>query len=53
MQAQFESRAAARKPYPSDVSDDECALVAPRLALVREGAAERRLSRVATLFPSR
>ena len=31
----------ARKPYPSDVSDDECSLVAPYLALVREDALQR------------
>src|SRR5829696_4155090 len=31
----------ARKPYPSDVSDDEWALVAPYLALVREDAPQR------------
>ena len=30
-----------RKPYPSDVSDDEWALVAPYLALIREDAAQR------------
>jgi len=32
----------ARKPYPSDVSDDEWAFVAPYLALVAEDAAQRR-----------
>lgn len=31
----------ARKPYPSDVSDDEWALVAPYLTLLREDAAQR------------
>ena len=31
----------ARKPYPSDVSDDEWAFVAPYLALVREDAPQR------------
>ena len=31
----------ARKPYPSDVSDDEWSLVAPYLALVREDALQR------------
>jgi transposase len=31
-----------RKPYPSDVSDDEWAFVAPYLALVREDAPQRR-----------
>ncbi len=30
-----------RKPYPSDVSDDEWALVAPYLMLLPEGAAQR------------
>lgn len=30
-----------RKPYPSDVSDEEWAFVAPYLALVREDAAQR------------
>ena len=28
-----------RKPYPSDVTDEEWAFVAPYLALVREDAA--------------
>src|ERR687898_209800 len=32
---------ASRKPYPSDVSDEEWALVAPYLALVREDAPQR------------
>src|SRR5688500_3091143 len=32
---------ATRKPYPSDVSDEEWAFVAPYLALVREDAARR------------
>jgi transposase len=32
---------ATRKPYPSDVTDDEWAFVAPYLALVREDAAQR------------
>jgi transposase len=31
-----------RKPYPSDVSDEEWAFVAPYLALVREDAPQRR-----------
>ena len=31
----------ARKPYPSDVSDDEWAFVAPYLALMREDAPQR------------
>jgi len=30
-----------RKPYPSDVSDDECALVAPYLTLLPESAKQR------------
>ena len=33
---------APRKPYPTDVSDDEWAFVAPYLALVREDAPQRR-----------
>jgi transposase len=32
---------ATRKPYPSDVTDDEWAFVAPYLALVREDAPQR------------
>src|SRR4051812_13580166 len=32
---------ANRKPYPSDVSDEEWAFVAPYLALVREDAPQR------------
>src|ERR1041384_4159075 len=31
-----------RKPYPSDVSDDEWALVAPYLTLLPEAAGQRR-----------
>jgi transposase len=31
-----------RKPYPSDVTDEEWAFVAPYLALVREDAPQRR-----------
>jgi hypothetical protein len=31
----------ARKPYPSDVSDDEWALVAPYLTLITEDASQR------------
>jgi transposase len=31
-----------RKPYPSDVRDDEWALVAPYLTLVREDAPQRK-----------
>ena len=30
-----------RKPYPSDISDEEWAFVAPYLALVREDAPQR------------
>lgn len=33
---------APRKPYPSDVSDEEWAFVAPYLALIREDALQRR-----------
>jgi len=33
---------AARKPYPTDVSDEEWAFVAPYLTLVREDAAQRK-----------
>jgi hypothetical protein len=32
---------ATRKPYPSDVSDEEWAFVAPYVALVREDAPQR------------
>src|SRR5215208_3624218 len=32
---------ASRKPYPSDVSDEEWAFVAPYLALLREDAPQR------------
>src|ERR1043165_5429518 len=32
----------SRKPYPSDVSDDEWALVAPYLTLLPEDAGQRR-----------
>ena len=31
----------ARKPYPSDVKDDEWEFVAPYLALIREDAPQR------------
>ena len=30
-----------RKPYPSDVSDEEWALIAPYLVLLREDAGQR------------
>ena len=33
-----------RKPYLSDVSDDECVFVAPYLTLVREDAPQREYS---------
>lgn len=35
-------QAAARKPYPSDVTDEEWALVAPYLALLPQDAGQRR-----------
>ena len=35
------ARALARKPYPSDVSDEEWGFVAPYLTLMREDAAQR------------
>src|ERR687884_257317 len=38
MQLQVFARAPARQPYPSDVSDEEWAFVAPYLAMVRAGA---------------
>lgn len=38
----MEAIAAARKPYPSDVSDDEWAFVAPYLVLMTEEAPQRR-----------
>jgi transposase len=31
-----------RRPYPSDISDDEWAFVAPYLTLMREDAPQRR-----------
>ena len=34
----------ARKPYPSDVSDDEWSLVVPYLTLVQEDAPQRQHS---------
>ncbi len=37
----MEASQMARKPYPSDVSDDEWAFVAPYLALMREDALQR------------
>ncbi len=41
MQVQLRSPAPARKPYPSDVSDEEWAFVVPYLALCRLDAAQR------------
>jgi transposase len=38
----METPAPPRKPYPTDVSDDEWAFAAPYLALVREDALQRR-----------
>jgi transposase len=38
----METQASARKPYPTDVSDEEWAFVAPYVALVREDAPQRR-----------
>jgi transposase len=38
----MEATQAARKPYPSDVSDDEWAFVAPYLTLMTEDAPQRR-----------
>src|SRR3954462_14322613 len=37
----MEATQAARKPYPSDVSDEEWAFVAPYLTLMREDAPQR------------
>jgi transposase len=41
MQLQLKSDRPARKPYPSDVSDEEWAFVAPYLTLLREDAGQR------------
>lgn len=41
MQLQVETRAPARRAYPTDVSDEEWAFVAPYLTLLREDAAQR------------
>jgi len=38
----METQTSARKPYPTDVSDEEWAFVAPYVALVREDAPQRR-----------
>src|SRR3954447_5929106 len=40
----MEATLTARKPYPSDVSDDEWAFVAPYLTLMTEDAPQRRYS---------
>ena len=37
----MERSATSRTPYPTDVSDEEWAFVAPSLALVREDAPQR------------
>jgi transposase len=37
----METQVPSRKPYPTDVSDDEWAFVAPYLALIREDAPQR------------
>src|SRR5215204_5890090 len=41
---------ASRKPYPSDVSDEEWHFVAPYLALVREDAPQREYDLLRELF---
>lgn len=41
MQVQLRSPAPTRKPYPSDVSDEEWAFVAPYLTLCRDDAPQR------------
>ena len=41
MQLQLAAGAPARRPYPTDVSDEEWAFVAPYLTLLREDAAQR------------
>ena len=38
----MESQVPARKPYPTDVSDEEWAFVAPYLTLMTEDAPQRR-----------
>jgi transposase len=38
----FERMGMPRRPYPTDVSDEEWSFVAPYLALVREDAAQRK-----------
>lgn len=42
MELLLQARPTGRKPYPSDVSDEEWAFVAPYLALVRADAPQRR-----------
>lgn len=42
MQVQLQGRPVVRKPYPSDVSDEEWAFVAPYLTLCREDAPQRK-----------
>src|ERR687895_81045 len=44
---------ATRKPYPSDVSDEEWEFVAPYLALVREDAPQRDHDRRAAILDHR
>jgi transposase len=41
MQVQLRGRPVSRKPYPSDVSNEEWAFVAPYLALCREDGSQR------------
>jgi transposase len=41
MMPRYTGMSDVRKPYPSDVSDDEWALVAPYLSLLRESAGQR------------
>jgi len=41
MSVQLQAQALSRKPYPSDVSDDEWAFVAPYLTLMRTDAPQR------------
>jgi transposase len=42
MELQLQARALSRKPYPSDVSDEEWAFVVPYLTLCREDAPQRK-----------
>jgi transposase len=44
MQVQVQGRPVNRRPYPSDVSDEEWAFAAPYLTLIREDAAQREYS---------